>query len=327
MNNLATKLIPEIENVKKETNNIKHWYRRATVRTTDRVVVPNLNSDEYIFPPSRQPLVKHPLVISKGKETVSFILAQSAFQYMYEIGLLETRFVIDCSLNIVNNVIEGFSDVTKREALAIVIDEGYHAYVALDFIMQMKEQNSVMPIEIPQSNGNLDAVNNAYKTLRPEIHNHFQLISVTLAEHTLTNDLLAIGSEKEATQTFNQVMTDHVADEGRHANFFMTATTNYWVKLPDNVKDEIGEFLPGYIDEYLKGDEERDFDRKVLLASGFTESETEQIIDETHDAYMDKMNGYIKKTTLQLVDAIEKMGLFKHEKTKQAFINHGVELN
>lgn len=327
MSNLATKIMPDIENIKKETNNIKHWYRRATVRTTDRVVVPNLNSDEYIFPPSRQPLVKHPLVINKGKEAVSYILAQSAFQYMYEIGLLETRFVIDCSLNIVNNIIEGFSDVTKREALAIVIDEGYHAYVALDFIMQMKDQNSIMPIEIPQSNGNLDAVNNAYKTLRPEIHNHFQLISVTLAEHTLTNDLLAIGGEKDATQTFNQVMSDHVSDEGRHANFFMTATTNYWVKLPEEVKDEIGQFLPRYIDEYLKGDEERDFDRKVLLASGFTETETQQILDETNEEYMQKMNGYIEKTTQQLIEAIDKMGLLKHEKTRQAFIDHGVKLN
>lgn len=323
MSNLATKILPNIEIVKKEANNIKHWYRKATVRTTDRIVVPSLNSDEYIFPPSRQPLVSHPLVIKKGKKTISYILAQSAYRYMYEIGLLETRFVIDCSLNIVNNVIEDFSDITKREALAIVIDEGYHAYVALDFIMQMKEQNAIEPLEVPQTNGNLDAVKKAYNVLSPEIHHHFQLLSVTLAEHTLTKDLLAIGEEKSATETFNQVMTDHVADEGRHASFFMTATTNYWVKLPDIVKDEIGQFLPEYIDEYLKGDEERDFDRKVLRASGFTEAETQKILDDTAEAYLDKMNAYIEKTTQQLVECVDKMGLLKHEKTKQAFIAHG----
>ena len=327
MNSPAIKLIPGVENIKKEANNVKHWYRRATVRTTDRVEVPNLNSDEYIFPPSRQPLVKHPLVIAKGEDAIAFILAQSAYEYMYEIGLLETRFVIDCSLNIVNNVIEGFSDITKREALAVVIDEGYHAYVALDFIMQMKEKNGIMPIEVPQSNVNLDAVNNAYKTLRPEIHNHFQLISVTLAEHTLTKDLLAIGAEKEATETFNQVMTDHVADEGRHANFFMTATTNYWVKLPEEVRDEIGQFLPGYIDEYLKVDEERDYERKVLLAAGFTQVETQQILDDTHEEHMNKANAYFERTVRQLVECIKKMGLFEHEKTRQAFIDHGVAID
>ncbi|MCG9760809.1 MULTISPECIES: diiron oxygenase [Pseudoalteromonas] len=327
MSNLATKILPNVENIKKETNNIKHWYRKATVRTTDRIIVPSFDSDEYIFPPSRQPLVSHPLVISKGEETIGYILAQSAYQYMYDIGLLETRFVIDCSLNIVNNVIEGFSDVTKREALAVVIDEGYHAYVALDFIMQMKEQNKIEPLEVPHSNGNLDAVRNAYKVLRPEIHNHFQLISVTLAEHTLTKDLLAIGDEKNTTETFNQVMSDHVADEGRHASFFMTATTNYWPKLPEEVKVEIGQFLPAYIDEYLKGDETRDFDRKVLLAAGFSEQETQTILDDTHEEYMARMNSYIQKTTLQLVEAVEKMRMFDHEPTKQAFIAHGHQVD
>lgn len=326
MNSLAEELL-DVENIKPEVNNIKHWYRRATVRTTKRVEVPNMEGDEYIFPPSRQVLASHPLVVAKGKETISFILAQSAYQYMYEIGLLETRFVIDCSLNIVNNVISGFSDITKREALAIVIDEGYHAYVALDFIMQMKEKNGIQPIEIPQSNGNLDAVHGAYQALSPEIHHHFQLISVTLAEHTLTKDLLAMGIEKNATQTFNQVMADHVSDEGRHANFFMTACTNYWAKLPENIKVAIGQYLPGYLDEYLKGDESRRFDRKVLLAVGFSASEADQVIAETNHTYLDNMNSYITKTKKQLVEAIEAMGLLSHEPTRQAFINHGVQLN
>jgi hypothetical protein len=326
MNSLATAIDLNVANIKPEVNNVESWYKKATVRATDRIIVPETDSGEFIFPRSRQIISTHPLVEAKGKQTVAYILAQSAYQYMYEIGLLETRFVIDCSLNIVNGIIDGFSDLSKREALAVVIDEGYHAYVALDFIMQMKEKCGIEPIEVPYTNGNLDAVNRAYETLDKDIHYHFQLISVTLAEHTLTRDLLSIGREKDTTQSFTQVMTDHVSDEGRHANYFATATTNYWAKLPEAVKVKIGNFLPGYLDDYLAGDSEREFDHKTLKAAGFSDQEVSTIIEDTNEVYLNNMNDYITKTKANLVNTIKRMGMLEHQPTRDAFIAHGIDV-
>lgn len=326
MNSLATAINIDIENIKKEVNNIDAWYKRATVRATDRIIISDSDSEEYIFPRSRQILSTHPKVEARGKKTVAYILAQSAYQYMYEIGLLETQFVIDCGLNIVNGIIEGFSDLSKREALAVVIDEGYHAYVALDFIMQMKDKSGIEPIEVPSTNGNLDAVHKAYKELDSDIHNHFQLISVTLAEHTLTRDLLSIGREKDTTQSFTKVMTDHVSDEGRHANFFATSATNYWAKLPESVKNQIGAFLPGYLDDYLAGDIDRSFDKKILKAAGLDDVEANSILEDTNRLYFDNMNDYITKTKINLVHTIKRMGILDHKPTRNAFIAHGISI-
>lgn len=303
---------------------VEHWYDHATVRKSPRIIVPPSTAGEYIFPRSRQCLADHPRVVSLGDNAVAFVLAQSAYKYMYEIGLLETRFVIDCGLNIVNNVVRGADDAEKREALAIVIDEGYHAYVALDFIIQMKERNGIAPICVPDMNGNLDAVERAFALLPPEMHHDFQLVSVCLAEHTLTKDLLSIGREKDATRAFTQVMTDHVSDEGRHAGYFARLTTAHWQRMPEATRVAIGQMLPHYLDDYLAGDTERTFDRAVLHALAVDDSDACQIIADTNAAGMDSMETYITTTKAKLVKLLQRTGILQHDAARAAFIAHGV---
>jgi P-aminobenzoate N-oxygenase AurF len=307
-------------------DSVERWYANATVRKSPRIVVPAGTKGEYIFPRSRQLLSEHPRILASGEDAVSYVLAQSAYKYMYEIGLLETRFVIDCGLNIVNNVIRGADDDEKREALTIVIDEGYHAYVALDFIIQMKACNGIEPVSVPQTNGNLDAVSRAFGLLPKDMHHDFQLLSVCLAEHTLTKDLLSIGREKDATRTFTQVMTDHVSDEGRHANYFAKLTRAHWQRLPEATRCAIGAMLPNYLDDYLAGDTARVFDRKVLGALGLPAGEIEQVIADTQASYLSEMNKYITTTKANLVKLLQRMGILEHAPTQASFIAHGVSL-
>jgi para-aminobenzoate N-oxygenase AurF len=308
------------------SDSVQKWYTTATVRNAARIMVPPPTSGEYIFPRSRQLLVDHPIVISCGETALNFILAQSAYKYMYEIGLLETRYVIDCALNIINNKIAGVTEYEKRDALTIVIDEGYHAYVALDFIVQMKQTSGIEPIDVPETNGNLDAVKRAYQALPESVHHDFQLISVCLAEHTLTKDLVSIGREKDMTRSFTQVMTDHVSDEGRHAHYFAQMIKSHWAAFPEATKTAIGLLLPTYLDDYLAGDDQRVFDRKVLSACGLSKAECAQIVEDTNEKYLDGMNSYITKTKANLVRLLQRTGVLEHRPTHAAFIEHGVEL-
>lgn len=305
---------------------VNKWYANATVRNSSRIVVPDADKDQFIYPISRQLLAAHPKVQALGKQVVGYVLAQSAYQYMYEIGLLETRFVIDCSLNLVNNVIKGATEEEKLDALTVVIDEGYHAHVALDFIIQMKRLTGIEPLQVPETNGNLSAVKRAFEKLPVEMHNDFQLISVTLAEHTLTKDLLSIGREKEASEAFTKVMTDHVSDEGRHASYFAKLMKAHWSRLPEETKDWIGAMLPAYLDDYLAGDEDRTFDRKILRGAGLSEQEVEAIIVDTQELFMSKLNGYIEITKANLVKLLVRCGVLEHQPTRDAFSRYGIEL-
>lgn len=298
---------------------VEKWYAAATVKNSKRHYVPDNAKNEYVYPTSRVIISSHPLVQAQGESTIKYVIAQMAYRYMYEIGLLETRFVIDCSLNIVNNIIKGFSEVDKLAALRIVIDEGYHAHVALDYILQMKKITGIEPLEVPNSNGNLDAVKRAFELLPQEVHYDFQLISVTLAEHTLTKDMIIIGRDKEMSQSFTNVLTDHVSDEGNHASYFARLMKEHWARLSDSTKDVIGAMLPAYLDDYLAYDADREFEKRVLASCGLTPKEVERVIVDTNEAYLQNSKSYVETTIHNLTSLLKRSGFMNHEKTKQAF--------
>lgn len=323
MNKLST----EMQNTKNsyEWGNISSWYARSTVRNSDRVVVSsNQSADQFLYPVSRQIIAAHPLVESRGRETVAYVLAQSSYRYMYEIGLLETRFVIDCSLMLINGEIGAASESDKLEALAVVIDEGYHAYVALDFIMQIKESTGIEPIEVPYENENLKAVRKYSAMMEGETQADFYLIACTIAEHTLTKDLLSVGRERGATESFSQVMKDHVSDEGRHASYFARMMRHHWKDMSEKSREKIGQVLPAYLYEYLSYDKERMFERKILLQCGLDDTEVNTVLGETYEQYIDKSESYINTTLKNIVALLKRCDVLEHEPTQTSFLQAGM---
>lgn len=324
--NMSMREIINADSDTMEWANISKWYGASTVRNAPRIMVPLDDKEgQFIYPKSRQNIVSHDLVKQKGDETTAYILAQSAYRYMFEIGLLETKFVSDVSLKIVNNEIFESKASEKLEALAVVIDEGYHAYVALDFVMQMKQRTGLDPVDIPSMNGNLKAVNGVLDTIPEEFKNDFYLIACTIAEHTLTKDLLSVGREKDATESFTQVMTDHVSDESRHAGYFARMMKMNWTtNMTEESKDYIGSMLPAYLDEYLAYDKGRAFEQKVLEASDFSESEVQQIIADTDAEFIENSESYITTTKEIIVKLLKRSGFFTHDKTVKVFEQAGL---
>ncbi|AJK49836.1 diiron oxygenase [Burkholderia plantarii] len=302
---------------------VTRWYGNATVRNSQRILVPRSIVEENIFPKSRQLIAEHQIVSSLGSEAIAYVLAQSTYKYMYEIGLLETRFVIDCALKIINGeIIPAASEETRRDAITIVIDEGYHAYVALDFIIQLKASTGIEPLSVPQTNGNLDAVHRGYATLPAALHPSYQLLATCLAEHTLTKDLLSIGREKEATRAFTQVMTDHVSDEGRHATYFATQLREHWKTLDAATRERIGVFLPAYLDDYLAADLDRRFDRNVLEQLSLAPRDIDIVLGDTQVQFAKNAGDYIGVTRANLVKLLERCGVLDDTVVRRAFDAH-----
>lgn len=300
---------------------IASWYEKATVRYTPRILVPSYSSEEFIYPIERSVICAHPLVVSCGREARSYILTQAAYQFLYGVGLLETKFVIKCCLDIIHNRICGVSDSEKLQALTVLIDEGYHAHVALDYIVQMKHKSGIDPLHVPESNRRLDAAARAYASLPEDLHMDFQLLAVTLAENVLTDEIANIGRENGLTKTFTQLMKDHVLDEGRHSNYFAELMKSRWIDLPQETQQRFGAMLPDYLDDFLGVDMERMFERRILDSCGLEKEEVERVIADTNSQFVSEYDELAEKTKARLFRLLKKMGVMDVDANRRAFSN------
>lgn len=297
------------------------WYEKATVRYTPRIVVPEHSGGERIYPIARAIICEHPLVVARGKAVESYILTQAAYQFLYGVGLLETKFVIQCALDLIHNHIDGIDAYEKIQALTVLIDEGYHAYVALDYIIQMGNESGIKPLREPETNRKIDATLRVYAKLPVALKMDFQLLAITLAENVLTEEIAHIGREKEVEETFIRLMKDHVRDEGRHANYFVTVMKKRWSELSIETQLQLGEILPEYLDDFLGIDTYRGFEREVLVGCDFTPTDIECIISDTNSRYLSEQASLAEKTKTRLYRLLKHLGVLDLEKNQHAF--HG----
>ncbi|HEF5155338.1 N-oxygenase [Burkholderia multivorans] len=302
---------------------ISAWYEKATVRYTPRIIVPDYTTDALIYPTALSIICEHPLVVARGKEIRSFILTQSAYRFLYGVGLLETKFVIQCSLDLVHDRIFPVDDVERLQALTVIIDEGYHAHVALDYIVQMRAKSGIAPLSVPQTNRKLDATARVYATLPPELRMDFQLLAVTLAENVLTNEIATMGREKELTKSYITLMTDHVMDEGRHSNYFNDLMRKRWAQLDATVQSTFGTLLPAFLDDFLGIDPHRAFEREMLGACGFPSGDVQRILDDTQETYSGNHAAVSTRTKARLFRLAKTFGILNRDDVRDAFAARG----
>jgi hypothetical protein len=298
------------------------WYEKATVRYTPRILVPSFSGDELVYPAARSMICDHPLVQARGGAVRSYIITQAAYLFLYNVTLMETKFVIQSSLDILHQDTAGISDFDKLRALTIVIDEGYHAHVALDYILQMKEQSGIEPLRIPQSNRKLDAIARASADLPEELRADFQLLAVTLAENVITEEVANMGREKDLVKSFANLMMDHVRDEGRHSNYFSDLMKRRWPALEKTTQERLATILPAFLDDYLDVDRTRQFERQVLRACDFSADEAARIISDSNNAFITDHERATKKTKARLFRLIQQIGILDLEANRQAFAHH-----
>jgi len=200
----------------------KHWETYSTIRSRPMrdLSQTQAHTGNY-YPVSRQPICIHPDIVKLGEEVQQTILVQSAYRYLLDITVLETEIVNRATLYITSNKLPvALSGALRRDALTIIIDEAYHAYVALDCLMQIEQFTGVKPLSFEYDISVEVAINHAKERLPEKMHPAFELIAVCIAENTNTQDILDMIKEKELHGFMKNILTDHYADEARHSVFF-----------------------------------------------------------------------------------------------------------
>ena len=301
---------------------IDRWDKSASVRSRPRRFIGEDNTAGYYYPMARQPLSIHPLVQEKGGEAVKFILIQTAYKFMRDIAFVETEVINRVAQKIYGNHFSfEFPFELRVDLLSIIIDEAYHAYVALDFMQQLEKKTTIKPLEKENVTELSLAVDKFMPSLPEDLREVFELIAICIGENTLTKELFSMAADSSINQIFHQVMADHMVDEGRHSGIFSLILRELWAALNSRAKNSIGDILPHFLVEYLKPDLDISYNRKILDALSFSVENIELILSETHPPIPIHNLKHVNPVMKNILFILDRSGILEHGPTKEVFKN------
>jgi hypothetical protein len=247
------------------------WESRATIRTRPRRVLEN--DDKLIYPLSRQPLVLSETFVRQCPEQRDFALVQTLYKFINDVVIFETEIVDKTARSIAKNrfAVE-FPFACRYDAMTVVVDEDYHALVAMDFMQQTIALTGITPIELPDEIELSRAIPAAVALAPEHLRSAVELICVAIAENTVTGDVAAFAKDDTVKQSIKGLMADHLLDEGRHSGFWARLVRIYWHAASADDRQCIAQILPVFITHYLTNDIQKSFDFRLIDALQINDS-------------------------------------------------------
>jgi hypothetical protein len=257
------------------------WEGRATIRTRPRRMVEN--DEKLIYPLSRQPLVLSETFTRECAHLRDFALVQSLYKFINDVVIFETEIVDKTARSIAkDNFAIRFPFACRYDAMTVVVDEDYHALVAMDFMQQTIALTGIQPIQLPQEIELSRAIPAALALAPDHLRSAVELICVAIAENTVTNDVAAFARDDTVKQSIKGLMADHLLDEGRHSGFWARLVKIYWHTAAASDQQLIAQILPVFIAQYLTNDIQKSFDFVLIDSLPVDESVKQSLRAETH---------------------------------------------
>ncbi|MGU9859284.1 diiron oxygenase [Pseudomonas sp. LF245] len=239
------------------------WERRATVRTRPRRLLED--DDKLVYPLSRQPLALSATFIEQCPQWRDFVLLQSFYKFINDVVIFETEIVDKTARSIAKNRFPlPFPATVRYAAMTVVVDEDYHALVALDFLQQTVDMTGIPPLDLPHQIELSRALPLALAQTPKHLHDAVELIGVAIAENTVTHDVAAFAKDHSVKASVRGLMADHLCDEGRHAQFWTHLVQHYWQAASAADRDAIAHVLPTFLAHYLTNDLQQRFDLQLI---------------------------------------------------------------
>ncbi len=256
------------------------WEGRATIRTRPRRLVEN--DDKLIYPLSRQPLVLSDTFVRECPELRDYALVQSLYKFINDVVIFETEIVDKTARGIAKGHFAiPFPFACRYDAMTIVVDEDYHALVAMDFMQQTIALTGIEPIGLPDEIELSRAIPAALAQAPEHLRSAVELICVAIAENTVTNDVAAFARDDSVKQSVKGLMADHLLDEGRHSGFWARLVRIYWHAALEADRECIAQIMPMFIAQYLTNDIQQGFDFRLIEHLPVSDVVRQALKDET----------------------------------------------
>lgn len=241
------------------------WESRATIRTRPRRVLEN--DERLIYPLSRQPLVLSETLLRECPQQRDFALVQTLYKFINDVVIFETEIVDKTARSIAKNRFAvAFPFACRYDAMTVVVDEDYHALVAMDFMQQTVAMTGIEPIRLPDQIELSRAIPAAVALAPEHLRSAVELICVAIAENTVTGDVAAFARDDTVKPSIKGLMADHLLDEGRHSSFWARMVRIYWHTASEADREAIANILPVFIGHYLTNDIQKSFDLRLIDA-------------------------------------------------------------
>ncbi len=255
------------------------WESRATIRTRPRRVLEN--DERLIYPLSRQPLVLSETFLRECPQQRDFALVQTLYKFINDVVIFETEIVDKTARSIAKNRFAvAFPFACRYDAMTVVVDEDYHALVAMDFMQQTVAMTGIEPIQLPDEIELSRAIPAAVALAPEHLRSAVELICVAIAENTVTGDVAAFARDDTVKPSIKGLMADHLLDEGRHSSFWARMVRIYWHTANEADRETIAQILPVFIGHYLTNDIQKSFDLRLIDALPVSQITKRSLKDE-----------------------------------------------
>jgi hypothetical protein len=209
---------------------------------------------------------------------------QTLYKFINDVVIFETEIVDKTARSIAKNRFAvAFPFACRYDAMTVVVDEDYHALVAMDFMQQTVAMTGITPIQLPDEIELSRAIPAAVALAPEHLRSAVELICVAIAENTVTGDVAAFAKDDTVKQSIKGLMADHLLDEGRHSGFWSRMVRIYWHTASEDDRQQIAQILPVFIGHYLTNDIQKSFDFRLI--------ESLQISDAARQALKNEISG------------------------------------
>jgi hypothetical protein len=224
------------------------WERRATIRTRPRRLLES--DDKLIYPLCRQPLVLCETFVEHCPQWRDFVLVQSFYKFINDVVIFETEIVDKTARSIAKNRFSVPFPLTCRvDAMTVVVDEDYHALVALDFLQQTVAMTGIQPLELPREIELSRALPAAQAQAPAHLRDAVALIGVAIAENTVTHDVAAFSKDTsiKASEDRNSIakvlptlLTRYLTNDlQKHFDLYLIEHLDIGARLRVALQDEV----------------------------------------------------------------------------------------
>jgi hypothetical protein len=257
------------------------WFSKATVRLSCTDVLGEEKGFDWRFPVEMKPLLQHEAVLAQSLEARRFIHVQAFHKYLHDVCLTETEVVNQVAADMAyGRSVRPFPVLVAADALAIIVDEAFHSYMARLFSMKVSRATGIAPLCLPQRNALVNAYEDVAKGLNEGDATLSRFLCCCLSESTFTKEILAASRLRGYDPGFRVLMEHHLADEGRHYGYFRSALAWLWTGLGEDERETVATLLPLIISKYFDDAEDRSHDHAVLLAAGMAPSTVVAVLDD-----------------------------------------------